>query len=193
MKGLLELRPRFAHQDMIVVRRRAPGNKSERVIPVRSDLPTGYERTTTTYRTGSVYLETDKGERRAFGSYYTPDHIVNHIVNASIGLACRDVENGIRRDLAALDAQIAAAPSEQQGELGAERQLWRLLLATGCCGSGYSILRWARAILIRACQYLAEEMPPIPTHAILELQIPRKVTDRLPTGSASSLRRACLG
>jgi hypothetical protein len=31
-------------------------------------------------RKGEVYLENDKGERKATGSYYTPDHIVNYIV-----------------------------------------------------------------------------------------------------------------
>lgn len=36
-------------------------------------------------RTGELYLATDKGERKATGSYYTPDYIVNYIVENTIG------------------------------------------------------------------------------------------------------------
>ena len=162
-EGLLELRPRFAHQDMIVVRSRAAGNKSERVIAARAEVPQAYERTATSYRAGAVYLETDKGERRAFGTYYTPDHIVNHIVEASIGQACRDIEEGIRKDLATLDAQAADAPSAQCEELETQRvalatsfsdRVLRLRILDPAMGSGH--------FLIRAAQYLAEEIATNP-------------------------------
>ncbi len=36
-------------------------------------------------RIGELYLTTDKGERKATGSYYTPDYIVNYIVANTIG------------------------------------------------------------------------------------------------------------
>ena len=36
-------------------------------------------------RKGELYLATDKGERKATGSYYTPDYIVNYIVRNTIG------------------------------------------------------------------------------------------------------------
>ena len=36
-------------------------------------------------RKGELYLTTDKGERKATGSYYTPDYIVNYIVANTIG------------------------------------------------------------------------------------------------------------
>ncbi len=36
-------------------------------------------------RTGEVYLVTDKGERKATGSYYTPDYIVQYIVEHTVG------------------------------------------------------------------------------------------------------------
>ena len=162
-EGLLELRPRFAHQDMIVVRSRAAGNKSERVIAARAEVPQAYERTATSYRAGAVYLETDKGERRAFGTYYTPDHIVNYIVEASIGQACRDIEEGIKKDLATLDAQAADAPSAQCEELETQRvalatsfsdRVLRLRILDPAMGSGH--------FLIRAAQYLAEEIATNP-------------------------------
>ncbi|MCZ7359723.1 MAG: N-6 DNA methylase, partial [Candidatus Methanoperedens sp.] len=34
---------------------------------------------------GQLYLATDKGERKATGSYYTPDYIVNYIVKNTVG------------------------------------------------------------------------------------------------------------
>jgi len=34
---------------------------------------------------GQLYLENDKGERKATGSYYTPDHIVEYIVENAVG------------------------------------------------------------------------------------------------------------
>jgi hypothetical protein len=34
---------------------------------------------------GELYLENDKGERKATGSYYTPDQIVTHIVQHAVG------------------------------------------------------------------------------------------------------------
>jgi hypothetical protein len=109
-EGLLELRPRYAQEDMITIRSRGVGSRTERIIPARESLPQGFERTTTVYKTGSVYLETDKGERRAFGTYYTPDHIVNHMVNASLGEACREIEQDITSEVTDLDLRIAEAP-----------------------------------------------------------------------------------
>lgn len=35
-------------------------------------------------KTGNVYLENDKGERKATGSYYTPDYIVKYIVSHTL-------------------------------------------------------------------------------------------------------------
>ena len=34
---------------------------------------------------GEVYLENDKQERKATGSYYTPDYIVKYIVQHTVG------------------------------------------------------------------------------------------------------------
>jgi len=39
---------------------------------------------------GRVHLETDKGERKATGSYYTPDYIVKYIVHHTVGPILED-------------------------------------------------------------------------------------------------------
>ncbi len=36
-------------------------------------------------KNGQLYLTTDNGERKATGSYYTPDYIVNYIVENTVG------------------------------------------------------------------------------------------------------------
>jgi type I restriction-modification system DNA methylase subunit len=77
-EGLLEHRPRYATQDMVVVKE----DKRERFIPA-AEL--GGRKAIETYQTGSVYLETDKGERKATGSYYTPQYIVEYIVRNTVG------------------------------------------------------------------------------------------------------------
>ncbi len=47
---------------------------------------------------GTVYLVTDKGERKATGSYYTPDYIVEYIVKNAIGPII-DEKKKTKRDL----------------------------------------------------------------------------------------------
>ncbi len=162
-EGLLELRPRHAGEDMIVVRSRGTGSRSEKIIPMHEAPPEGFERTATTYRPGSVYLETDKGERRAFGSYYTPDHVVNHMVNASLRELCRSIEAGVRSEIAELDRAIAAAAPEERAVLDERRRglagsfserVLSLSILDPAMGSGH--------FLIRACQYLAEEIATNP-------------------------------
>jgi len=45
---------------------------------------------------GHAYLENDKGERKASGSYYTPDHIVSYIVEQAVGPVLREKFEAMR-------------------------------------------------------------------------------------------------
>lgn len=76
-EGLLEHQPRYATQDMAVVKE----GKREKFISL-AEL--GSRKALKTYRAGSVYLETYKGERKATGSYYTPQYIVEYIVKNTL-------------------------------------------------------------------------------------------------------------
>ena len=79
-EGLLEYRPRIATEDLVVVSKKG----SETVAPpTRSNQEIAY-------REGEVYLLTDKGERKATGSYYTPDYIVRYIVENTLAPLCKD-------------------------------------------------------------------------------------------------------
>ena len=89
-EGLLEFRVRIAQEKMAVVKVK----KTEEVIPYaeakkkgRRVLTKGRGRSTLerVYLPGDVYLENDRRERKASGSYYTPDHIVKYIVENTVG------------------------------------------------------------------------------------------------------------
>jgi len=77
-EGLLEYKPRVADEEMVAVKR---GGK-EQWIP---SSEAGSTRVLERVEPGSVYLATDRGERKATGSYYTPDYIVKYIVEHTVG------------------------------------------------------------------------------------------------------------
>ena len=79
-EGLLEYQPQIATEDLVIVSKRG----GETVAPKSSpDQEIAYPE-------GAVYLLTDKGERKATGSYYTPDYIVRYIVENTLGPLCEN-------------------------------------------------------------------------------------------------------
>jgi Eco57I restriction-modification methylase/TaqI-like C-terminal specificity domain/N-6 DNA Methylase len=55
----------------------------------------------------SVDLLNDKGERKATGSFYTPDYIVKYIVDQTVGPALRRVVAGVKNESAQVQAILA--------------------------------------------------------------------------------------
>ncbi len=162
-ESLLELRPCFASEPMIVVRRRGPGRTSERTVPADTDLPREWEATGIHYRAGQVYLATDKGERRATGSYYTPDHIVNYIVENTLGPLCTEIGQALSAEIAATEEKWRHARGANREALGAalerlradyDDRVLKLRVLDPAMGSGH--------FLVRACQYLAEDIATNP-------------------------------
>lgn len=89
-EGLLEFKIRIAQEKMAVVQ----GKKTEEVIKYNEAVKTGRKVLTKgrgrnaeelVYSAGKVYLENDRRERKATGSYYTPDYIVKYIVQNTVG------------------------------------------------------------------------------------------------------------
>ena len=78
-EGLLEYRLARAAEPMVVVRR----NGKDLWVPEAQagKAPPGAERCAA----GDLYLATDRGERKATGSYYTPEFIVDRIVTETLG------------------------------------------------------------------------------------------------------------
>jgi type I restriction-modification system DNA methylase subunit len=77
-EGLLEYKLRVADEEMVAVKRRG----KEQWIPATE---VGSSRVLDRVERGSVHLATDRGERKATGSYYTPDYIVKYIVEHTVG------------------------------------------------------------------------------------------------------------
>ncbi|WP_142860313.1 Eco57I restriction-modification methylase domain-containing protein [Salinigranum halophilum] len=93
---------------------------------------------------GDVYLRTDAGERKATGSYYTPEYIVEYIVEETLDPIVSD----IREDLLAQD------PFDKEGggqfaKDFAER-VFNLKILDPAMGSGH--------FLVNAVDYLAREI-----------------------------------
>ena len=78
-EGLLEYQPKIASEDLVIVSKK--GN--ETVAPKKSS-----PKHEIAYSEGEVYLLTDNGERKATGSYYTPDYIVRYIVQNTLAPLC---------------------------------------------------------------------------------------------------------
>lgn len=162
-EGLLELHPRHARCDMRVVRARRGTSKKEIVQPAADPVPKGCEGTSIIYKAGSIYLATDKGERRRTGSYYTPDHIVDHIVRKTIGAQCQAIFDQLQDEITSWEDRLKSTPPEEAPLVERELQELRgafddrvlaLKILDPAMGSGH--------FLIRACQYLAEEIATNP-------------------------------
>jgi len=81
-EGLLEYKLKIADQDLVPTKDKGKeifislGEAKKQKKKIREDEK---------IQTGEIYLVTDKGERKATGSYYTPNYIVNYIVQNTLG------------------------------------------------------------------------------------------------------------
>jgi len=163
-EGLLELKPHYATERMQVIVRSERSRLAEKVIPFNAATPSGYTRTAEFYESGSIYLLTDKGERRATGSYYTPDHIVNYIVERTLGPLCTRISETLYAEIAEVEREYESASDEPvRTRLASslarlkrdfDDRVLQLRLLDPAMGSGH--------FLLRACQYLAEEIATHP-------------------------------
>lgn len=78
-EGLLEYQPRRAAEPMMAIKK----GKGEQWVALAEKPKTA--KPLATRHAGDIYLETDKGERKATGSYYTPEYIVKYIVEQTLG------------------------------------------------------------------------------------------------------------
>jgi len=163
-EGLLELHPHYADEQMIVVKKRGQGNTEERVQASTQPVPRELQATGIVYPPSSVYLLTNKGERRTSGSYYTPDHIVEYIVERTLHPLCSGISQQLQSEIDAAQSQLeGAGTKEERAELTVQVEklrrdfddrVLRLRVLDPAMGSGH--------FLIRACQYLAEEIATHP-------------------------------
>ena len=118
---------------------------------------------------GEVYLVTDKGERKATGSYYTPDYIVEYIVAQTIGPALEALRQCHAEDPAALERAILGVnvldPSMGSGHFLVEAtnfialQLVELALPKPPDAEFESDLAYWRRRVVQACIYGVDVNP----------------------------------
>lgn len=150
------------------------GSIYERLLEVRprvSEVPVRNPLTGATIESGHVHLglseehrtggERQQQDRRTTGSFYTPDHIVQHIVERTLGPLCDKITQQLQQETDDLQAI--------RTESGGDRTLDAKLLSLGrdfdnrvlclrvvdpSMGSGH--------FLLSACKYLAEEIATNP-------------------------------
>src|SRR2546428_1726417 len=96
-EGLLEYKLGFAETDLVPLR----GKTGEVWTPVTEapaklkidKLPDERK-----VKAGSLYLETERHERKVSGSYYTPDYVVKYIVRNTIGTVVKEKRNQATAD-----------------------------------------------------------------------------------------------
>jgi hypothetical protein len=119
-EGLLEFRVRIAPEKMAIVK----GKKTEEIVTHREAVKEkrailtdgrGRNAPERTLPKGEVYLENDRRERKASGSYYTPDHIVEYIVEHAVGPVFAEHLERLRPRLREAQQAYRAAQQRQAG------------------------------------------------------------------------------
>lgn len=186
-EGLLEFKLRIAAEKMAIVR----GKKTEEIVPYREAVKDGRQILTdgrgrnseeSILSKGTVYLENDKRERKATGSYYTPDHIVKYIVENAVGPVLKEKFEALRPKLrkaqadrkAFFDRQKAFAKSgmkpepESKADLigqGLVDELFDVKVLDPAMGSGHFLVEAVDFITDKALDFLnAFPWNPVSVH-----------------------------
>jgi len=77
-EGLLEYKLKVAEHEMVAIK-----EKGKEKWILKADA--NGKKVLDSVKPGELYLVTDKGERKATGSYYTPDYIVKYIIENTLG------------------------------------------------------------------------------------------------------------
>ena len=175
-EGLLEFKLRVAREKMAVVM----AKKGDAIVPYADvekeglkirTLGRGAEREEFIYRKGEVYLENDNHERKASGSYYTPDYIVKYIVQNTVGPAlearCESLRPKLREaEKAYHDARKRQEQFEKIGKTGDDpektaytyrdvvNELFDLRVLDPAMGSGHFLVEAVDFITRRLLDFL---------------------------------------
>lgn len=87
-EGLLENHLEVAGEPMVAVKK----GKKELWKPLRERKQEEVSKTTDSVQKGEYYPVTERGDRKATGSYYTPDYIVKYIVEQTLEPLTKDVK-----------------------------------------------------------------------------------------------------
>jgi hypothetical protein len=93
-EGLLEFKLKIADEDLTTQTDR----NHEKYVPLAQAKSRRGRQAEVTVQRGDVYLSNDKSERKASGSYYTPDPIVEYIVVHTVGPVLDEKLEALRPD-----------------------------------------------------------------------------------------------
>lgn len=96
-EGLLEFRPQIAPHDLVVIKEKG----STKYAPASKQPGKKIA-----YHKGELYLVNDKGERKASGSYYTPEYIVNYIVENTLDPLTKEAQAKVNALKPEIDKEI---------------------------------------------------------------------------------------
>jgi len=128
-EGLLEYKLKVAEEDLVAIKEKG----KEKWIPKKDAQG---KKTFDEVTAGSIYLGTDKGERKATGSYYTPDYIVKYIVRNTLGPV--------------LEEKRKAWSEKGLGERPFLHDILDIKVLDPAMGSGH--------FLVEACEFLANKL-----------------------------------
>ncbi|MGB7544258.1 MAG: DNA methyltransferase, partial [Methanothrix sp.] len=128
-EGILEYRLHLAEESMAAVK-----EKGKEVWLAQSQV--GSRKVTDRVDAGRLYLVTDKGERKATGSFYTPEYIVKHLVKNTLGPL--------------IDKMIEEAMMSSELRGGLFKKLLSIKVLDPAMGSGH--------FLVEATDYIAREI-----------------------------------
>jgi type I restriction-modification system DNA methylase subunit len=113
-------------------------------------------------RDGSLEWEKDRSERKKTGSYYTPEYIVQYIVEQTIGPLIDEIQSVLKTNLDELSEKIRHARGENRRLLEQQRdgllkkareRVLDLKILDPAMGSGH--------FLVSACDYVARRIPEL--------------------------------
>ena len=105
-----------------------------------------------------LYLEKDRRERKATGSYYTPDYIVRHIIEQTIGPILEEKFSG-------LGPRLREAVKRRAERTRLFDELFDLKVLDPACGPGHFLLEAVDYIAARMLAFLkAFERNPVTAH-----------------------------
>jgi len=97
-EGLLEFKPRIAPSDLVTIKDKGS---------IKYAQADKYPDRKIAYQKGQLYLANDKGERKATGSYYTPEQIVNYIVENTLDPLVKKAQERVKALKPEVDKALA--------------------------------------------------------------------------------------
>ena len=150
-EGLLEYQPRYASEPMAAIRDRKGGRW------VKADDAPDDANVIERRDTGQVYLETDRGERKATGSYYTPQYIVEYIVENTVGPLVAEAVERVKARAKAAKGKAARAKAGQS----LVDEILNLKVLDPAMGSGHFLVEATEslALALATDPYVEAEAP----------------------------------